>query len=86
MKEKKYLNLLKNQLQPQPQRVVCGANYDAYGRAVVTIGIPREYKEGVITYVDKKTTSYEEYMDQKYIGSNGKGRKLILEKSGKNYK
>lgn len=84
MNEKHYLNILRNQI--QPKRVVCGANYDAYGRAVVTTGIPKEYKEGVITYVDKRTTSYEEYMDQKYTVSNGKYRKLIFGKSGKNYK
>lgn len=33
-----------------------------YGEAVVTTGIPREFKPGVITYVDQETTSYEKYI------------------------
>ena len=46
MTEKDYLLLLKKQI--QPKRVVCGFNEDAYGRAVVTTGVPKEYKEGHI--------------------------------------
>ena len=64
MKEKKYLLLLREQL--KPKRVVCGFNEDAYGRAVVTTGVPKEYKEGHITYEDQKTVSYEEYMESQF--------------------
>lgn len=53
MSEKYYLGLVRNLL--KSDRVVCGANYDAFGRAVVTTGILKEYKEGVIIYVDQKT-------------------------------
>lgn len=63
MTEKDYLLLLKK---IQPKRVVCGFNEDAYGRAVVTTGIPKEYKEGHITYVDQKTVSYESYMESQF--------------------
>ncbi len=38
-----------------------------FGEAIVTAGIPREYNEGVITYVDKKSESYESYMLKKSI-------------------
>ncbi|MGM9876549.1 MAG: hypothetical protein ACI310_04900 [Bacilli bacterium] len=64
MTEKDYLSLLMKQV--QPKRVVCGFNEDAYGRAVVTTGIPKEYKEGQITYEDKKTVSYEDYMESRF--------------------
>jgi len=64
IKEKKYLLELSEQLKQQltPKRVVCGFNEDAYGRVVVTTGIPKEYKEGVITYEDKKIVSYEDHI------------------------
>ena len=61
MTEKDYLLLLKKQI--QPKRVVCGSNEDAYGRAVVTTGIP---KEGHITYEDQKTVSYESYVNEQF--------------------
>ena len=64
MAEKDYLLLLKKQI--QPKRVVCGFNEDAYGRAVVTTGIPKQYKEGQITYEDQKTVSYEDYMESQF--------------------
>lgn len=68
MSEKEYLIGLKYKLQskPQPKRVVCGFNEDSLGRAVVTTGVPREFKEGVITYVDQKTMSYEDYITSKF--------------------
>ncbi|MBQ4262646.1 MAG: hypothetical protein IJB83_00175 [Bacilli bacterium] len=64
MTEKDYLLLLKKQI--QPKRVVCGFKADAYGRAVVTTGVPKEYKEGHITYEDQKTVSYESYMNNQF--------------------
>ena len=64
MTEKDYLLLLKKQI--QPKRVVCGFNEDAYGRAAVTTGIPKQYKEGQITYEDQKTVSYEDYMESQF--------------------
>ena len=68
MSEKEYLINIRRQLQQQQQskRVVCGFNEDSLGRAVVTTGIPREFKEGVITYVDQKTMSYEDYITRKF--------------------
>lgn len=64
MTEKDYLLLLKKQI--QPKRVVWGFNEDAYGRAVVTTGVPKEYKEGHITYEDQKTVSYENYVNEQF--------------------
>ena len=84
MSEKDYLKLLRNQL--QPQRVVCGANYDAYGRAVVITGIPKQYKEGEITYVHQRTTSYEDYMINKHTSGYSRTRRKIFGKIERNYK
>ncbi len=72
MTEKDYLLLLKKQI--QPKRVVCGFNEDAYGRAVVTTGVPKEYKEGHITYEDQKTVSYESYVNEQFQQSAKRGR------------
>jgi hypothetical protein len=59
MTEKDYLLLLKKQV--QSKRVICGFNTDAYGKAVVTTGIPKQYNEGQTIYEGKKTVSYEDY-------------------------
>ena len=64
MTEKDYLLLLKKQI--QPKRVVCGFNEDAYGNAVVTTGIPKQYKEEVISFENRKTVSYESYMNSQF--------------------
>ena len=64
MTEKDYLLLLKKQI--QSKRIVCGFNEDAYGRAVVTTGIPKQYNEEVITYENQKTVSYESYMNGQF--------------------
>lgn len=46
MAEKEYLLLLKKQAyQAEKSRAVCGFNEDAYGRAVVTTGVLKEYNE-----------------------------------------
>lgn len=44
MSEKDYLLLLKEQA--QSKRVVCGFKEEDYGRAIVTTGVPKQYKEG----------------------------------------
>lgn len=66
MSEKEYLINIRCQLQSQQKRVVCGFNEDYLGRAVVTTGVPREFKEGVITYVEQKTMSYEDYITSEF--------------------
>jgi len=66
MSEKEYLMYILRELEQHPKRVVCGFNEDSFGRAIVTTGIPREFKEGVITYVDQKTMSYEDYIISKF--------------------
>lgn len=72
MTEKDYLLLLKKQA--QSKRVVCGFNSDAYGKAVVTTGIPKQYKEGQITYEDQKTISYDDYITSQFQESAKKRR------------
>jgi len=62
MSEKEYLMYILRELEQHPKRVVCGFNEDSFGRAVITTGEPREFKEGVITYVNQKTISYEDYI------------------------
>lgn len=54
---RKYIKLLKN-----AKRTICGFNMNRYGEAVVTTGIPREFKPDIITYLDQETTSYEKYI------------------------
>ena len=67
MSQKEYLINIRRQLQQQQsKRVVCGFKEDSFGRAVVTTGVPREFKEGVITYIDQKTMSYEDYIISKF--------------------
>ena len=66
MSEKEYLMYILRELEQHSKRVVCGFNEDSFGRAVITTGEPREFKEGVITYVDQKTMSYEDYITGKF--------------------
>lgn len=61
-----------NILREREPRVVIGFNEDSCGRAVVTTGVPRQYKEGQITYVDQKTVSYEDYITSKFQQSYGR--------------
>ena len=75
MTEKDYLLLLKKQI--QPKRVVCGFNEDAYGRAVVTTGVPKEYKEGHITYEDQKNSELRK-LHEWSISTKCKKKKIIL--------
>ena len=70
MTVKDYLLLLKKQA--QSRRVVCGFNENAYGKAVVTTGVPKQYNEGQITYVDQKTVPYEDYITSKFQQSYGR--------------
>lgn len=49
------------------RRVVIGFNEDDMGRAVVTTGVPVMYKPDKVSYVKKRTMSYEKYMDDKII-------------------
>ena len=43
MSEKKYLLLLKKQL--QNKRVICGYNQNDFGQTVITTGSPRKYND-----------------------------------------
>ena len=52
MSEKKYLLLLKKQL--QNKRVICGYNQNDFGQIVIKTGSPRKYNDDKITYVKQK--------------------------------
>lgn len=45
-----------NMLREREPRVVISFNEDAFGKAVVTTGVPKQYKEGQVTYVDQKNS------------------------------
>lgn len=61
MTEKDYLLLIKKHI--QSKRVICGFNEDSYHRAIVVTGVPKEYNDGHVTYVNKRAESYENYVD-----------------------
>lgn len=84
MSKKDYLGLVRNLL--KPDRVVCGANYDVYGRAIVTTGIPKQYKEGEITFINQRTTSYDRYMFDKGVSGKARVRRRTYGCIEKNYK
>lgn len=46
------------------KRVVIGFNENQYGEAVVTTGVPVQTQPDKVTYVKKKTLSYEQYIQQ----------------------
>lgn len=74
MLEKDYLLLLKKHA--KSKRVICGFKEEDYGRAIVTTGVPKQYKEGQITYEDEKKVSYENYITGQ-IKENAKVRRKI---------
>lgn len=62
MSEKKYLLLLKKQL--QNKRVICGYNQNDFGQTVITTGSPRKYNDDKIIYVNQKSMSEYDYISK----------------------
>ena len=62
MSEKKYLLLLKKQL--QNKRIICGYNQNDFGQTVITTGSPRKYNDDKITYVNQKSMSEYDYISK----------------------
>lgn len=46
------------------KRVVIGFNENQFGEAVVTTAVPVQTQPDKVSYVKKKTLSYEKYMQQ----------------------
>lgn len=69
MNEKEYLLLLRKiaQRKAQEKRIMSCFNENCFGRVVVTTGIPKEFNEGVTTYVNQKTMCYEDYITSEYM-------------------
>jgi hypothetical protein len=60
MSELEYLMMLRTQL--YSRRVICGVSKDESGRTIVTTCEPRQYNDGITTYVNQRTMSYDDYL------------------------
>ena len=60
-----YSEHIQNVYREPERRVVIGFNENSLGEAVVTTGVPVEYKPDQVTYVKQKTLSYEKYIFNK---------------------
>ena len=60
-----YSEHIQNAYREPGRRVVIGFNENALGEAVVTTGVPVEYKPDEVTYVKQKTLSYERHIFNK---------------------
>ena len=47
------------------KRVVIGFNQNTYGEAIITTGVSAELNTDKVTYVKKKTLSYDDYLKGK---------------------
>lgn len=50
------------------KRVVIGFNENQFGEAVVTTAVPVQTQPDMVSYVKKKTLSYEKYMQRQLAG------------------
>lgn len=57
------------------KEVVIGFKQNEYGEAVVTTGIPVQYNHDKVSYVKKKTMSYERYLFQRQQQAAKRGLK-----------
>ena len=60
MSELEYYMMLRTQL--KSRRVISGVYKDETGRTIVTTCEPRHYGEGITTYVNQRTMSYNDYL------------------------
>ncbi len=61
----KQLRQIKNVTKEPESRVGIGFNENQFGEAVVTTGVPVMYNPDKVSYVKKRTMSYEKYMIDK---------------------
>ena len=57
-----YSEHIQNVYREPERRVVIGFNENSLGEAVVTTGVPVEYKPDQVTYVKQKTLSYDRHI------------------------
>ena len=72
MSELEYLMMLRTQL--YSRRVICGVSKDEFGRTIVTTCEPRQYNDGITTYVNQRTMSYDDYLAGQFQIGFGKRR------------
>ena len=70
MSELEYLMMLRTQL--SSRRVISGVYKDESGRTIVTTCEPRHYMDGVTTYANQRTMSYNDYLTNEYGFGFGK--------------
>ena len=61
----KQLRQIRRIISEPERRVIIGFNKNEYGKAVVSTGVPVMYKPDEVSYVKKRTMSYEKYMIDK---------------------
>ena len=64
MSELEYYMMLRTQL--DSRRVISGVYKDETGRIIVTTCEPRHYVEGVTTYANQRTMSYDDYLSNEF--------------------
>ena len=70
MSELEYLMMLRTQL--SSRRVISGVYKDESGRTFVTTCEPRHYMDGVTTYANQRTMSYNDYLTNEFSFGFGK--------------
>ncbi len=63
-----YLREIRRVSREPEERVVIGFNKDQFGEAVVTTAVPVQTQPDKVSYVKKKTMSYEKYMQRQLAG------------------
>lgn len=63
-----YLRKIRKVSHEPEKRVVIGFNENQFGEAVVTTAVPVQTQPDKVSYVKKKTLSYEKYMQRQLAG------------------
>lgn len=63
-----YLRKIRKVSREPEKRVVIGFNENQFGEAVVTTAVPVQTQPDKVSYVKKKTLSYEKYMQRQLAG------------------
>lgn len=63
-----YLRKIRRVSSEPEKRVVIGFNETQFGEAVVTTAVPVQTQPDKVSYVKKKTMSYEKYMQRQLAG------------------
>lgn len=59
-----YLRKIRKASREPEKRVVIGFNENQFGEAVITTAVPVQTQPDKVSYVKKKTMSYEKYMQR----------------------